>query len=186
MIQLIQKIVGKIDYLKRAIVIFYWEEDCAINRNLDSKLYTYKEIASIDDLSILYLTNEQKLMYQQRFFNSNRCCVIENKDVVVAYGWVNTNSKHYLGELDLMMNLGDRIEVLYDFYTDLAYRGQGLYPYLLQKICLRNDKAKLIYAFADNISSVKGIEKANFRYLGNLRGINKNKYKGLIKKICKK
>jgi len=185
MINLIKKIVGKIAYLKRKIAVFYWRKDFSVNEGPDHKLLFYKEIESINNLSLSHLTEEQKEMYQQRFFNNNLCCVIENEGVVAAYGWVNTNNHHYLGELDLMMNVGNGIEVLYDFYTDVDYRGQGLYPYLLKKICLRNNKSKLIYAFAENNSSIKGIKKANFRYLGNLRGINKIKYKYLIKKICK-
>lgn len=185
MMNLIKKIIGKISYLKRKIAVFYWIKDFSINEVFDYKAFNYREIDSINNLSSSHLTEEQKEMYQQRFLDSNLCCVIENNGIIVAYGWVNTNDKHYLGELDLMMQLGNKIEVVYDFHTNEHFRGQGLYPHLLQNICLRNNKAKLIYAFAENLSSIKGIKKAKFRYLGDLRGINKNNYQNMIKEICK-
>ena len=185
MMQLISKLIGKIDYLKRNIVVFYWQHEFSTSTIFHDSLYAYIEITSIDDVYFSSFFGEQKEMYRQWLRENNVCCVIEHDANTIAYGWVNTNDNHYLGELDLIMNLGQRVEVLYDFYTDINYRGQGLYPYLLQKMCLRNKKSKLIYAFADNKSSVKGIYKANFKYIGNLRGIYKNRYKDFINKICK-
>lgn len=57
-----------------------------------------------------------------------------------------------------------------DCITDDRYRGLGIYPMVLQRIA--NDFAGKVQVFIlvspDNISSIKGIEKAGFQFLGRL------------------
>lgn len=50
-------------------------------------------------------------------------------------------------------------------FTYEEYRGQGLYPYLLQKVILGLKGKQNFYIFCDerNIASKKGIEKAGFK-----------------------
>jgi ribonucleotide monophosphatase NagD (HAD superfamily) len=79
--------------------------------------------------------------------------------------------------------LKEDTEILYNFVTNENFRGQGLYPYLLQNICNRNNKNKIIYILSNNTSSRKGILKANFKLLGLIRGINKGISQRLISSI---
>lgn len=57
-------------------------------------------------------------------------------------------------------------------YTNKEYRGKGIYPEVLRTICYeRKSLITNIYIFVDenNISSIKGIEKSNFDFDGNLK-----------------
>lgn len=172
---LLSKIFGKIDYLKRTIAVFYWYPS---SKAETIEPYKYREAK--DESSFLrtnYDSNSEECL--KRIQEGHILCYWEDKEKVISYGWVNPTGKHLLGELNLDMDLHNT-DILYDFHTSQEYRGRGLYPLLLRKICARNEKAKLIYAFPDNHSSIKGIKKAGFKFAGNLRGFNKNKYHKLI------
>lgn len=176
----IAKILGKIDYLRREIVLFKYCEKYTIPEFTEHQEFIYQEINNIKCFSNLVL-NFDAVDYQDRFLRNHIICCYVYENHVITYGWINVNSTHYLGELDLEMDLNERYEVLYDFHTNIDYRGKGLYPKLLVQMCLRNSKNKLIYSFAQNKNSIRGIEKAGFKYLGKLRGFSKNKYQSLIK-----
>lgn len=71
-------------------------------------------------------------------------------------------------------------------YTNKEHRGKGIYPEVLRTICYeRKSLITNIYIFVDenNISSIKGIEKSNFDFDGNLKkecwAHIKNQYKRL-------
>jgi hypothetical protein len=176
-----KKIEGKIAYWKRTIALYYYNSAAIENFELAS-LYSFKEINHTSQLEE-YKFDFDKLDYENRFLENHIICVLEFEGNLACYGWINPIGKQSIGELNLAMDLGSNIDSLYDFFTFDQFRGKGLYPYLLQKIVSRNNKAKLIYVFPSNISSVKGIKKAGFKLLGNLKGYNKEKYALLIKKI---
>ena len=159
--------------------MFYWKGDAATK---PAEIpYHYNEIMdskSLEGFVLEFDTSE----YFSRFAHQHILCAITDGDRIISSGWVNPNGAHYLGELDLNMTLGKELDVLYDFNTLESYRGQGLYPSLLQLICNRNAKIKLIYAFPKNLASVKGIKKAGFTFIGNLYGYNKEQYLSLISK----
>ncbi len=181
---LLSKVKGKIDYLKREFVLFgYLPADIDLDE-IDQH-FTYREITTGEILKDLRFDYDA-ILYEHRFRQSNVFCCFEDQGNVVAYGWINPNKRHYLGELDLEMKWKKEIAVLYDFFTAEAHRGQGLYPSLLQKMCLRNRTPKLIYAFGTNVSSIRGIEKAGFHRLGKLRGFNKRSYERLVQVLWKK
>lgn len=183
MIKFVLKVYGKIGYLKRKISLYYYNHSLKDTANINNVSYAYREINNLSgmlELKIKYNLED----YTNRLLNNNIFCFWEEQaGVPISYGWINPTGKHNLGELDLIMNLGDKIDVLYDFYTFEPFRGKGLYPALLQKICQRNTKAKLIYAFSNNLNSIRGIEKANFKLLVNLYGFSKNRYSKFISKI---
>lgn len=184
MSNLIKKIFGKIAYWKRTISLYYYNSSSEQNIKLGSS-FIYTEISQFSELE-KYKVDFNKADYDSRFFQGHIFCGLEFENVLASYGWINPTGKHNIGELDLPMDLGNNIDSLYDFYTFEAYRGKGLYPYLLQKICTRNKKVKLIYVFPSNTSSVNGIKKAEFQFLGNLKGYNKHQYPSLVKKIWAK
>lgn len=178
MFKLIKKISGKLDYWNRKIVLFQWTPNN--QQTLNNQELTYSEIKESSDAIFkqsLFSINE----CETRFAHGHVLCVLKNTDaVVVAYGWLNNSGQHYLGELNLKMILPKNTTVLYDFFTFEAYRGRGYYAELLQCICARDAKAKLIYALASNTQSCNGILKAHFKLMGTISGFNKNKYLKII------
>jgi hypothetical protein len=178
---LVKKIFGKIAYWKRTISLYYYNSSGVSNNELLVS-FNFKEINQCAEIEVYNIIFD-KIDYEKRFSEGHIFCVLEFEDKLASYGWINPNGKHTLGELDLVMDLGNKTESLYDFHTFEEFRGRGLYPFLLQKIVVRNKKAKLIYVFPSNLSSVKGIKKAGFKFLGNLRGYNKERYYALIKRI---
>lgn len=176
---LLAKVKGKIDYLFREIVLYIYRPEKIVSQSLKEEFYYHQitEIESLKEFSFEYSIEE----YQNRFSQNNIMCYYSDQKKVIAYGWINPNATHYLGELALEMDLKSKFEVLYDFHTNSEYRGKGLYPFLLKKMVLRNNKSKLIYTFSHNTSSIRGIEKAGFKILGSIKGYNKNKYLSLIK-----
>jgi hypothetical protein len=181
--QLIKKVLGKISYWKRTVVFFVWKPDYKIaNSNSLSDLF-FSEIQSISDFPLGFVSDQVEQEYLVRLSKQHFCCVLTHYNQIVTYGWINPLGRHYIGELNVWVDLKEDTEMLYDFATNENYRGQGLYPYLLQKICTRNAKNKLIYILSNNNSSRKGILKANFRMFGVVKGINKSKVQRLLSKI---
>ena len=181
--KLIKKIKGKLDYWKRTLSIFYWSPDFASTELLNPLGLIFKEITTIDRLSTYSFEQELEIEYKQRIQNGDVLCLLEDNKKIACYGWVNTSGNHYFGELNLTANFGLSKEVLYDFFTDPDYRGKGLYPCLLKHICNRNSKLKIGYSFPENISSVKGLNKGDFKFIGKITGFNKNKIMNLFKNI---
>lgn len=181
---LLSKVKGKINYLLREIVLLGCRPE-NIDNQLFQEEFTYIEVSQVEKLKELTFQYDSE-DYQNRFLQKHILCCWKKENVIISYGWLNPNERHYLGELALEMNLENKIEVLYDFFTAEAYRGKGLYPSLLQKMCLRDSKPKIIYAFSDNFSSIRGIEKAGFQFLGKLKGYNKKSYQLLVKKLWQK
>lgn len=58
-----------------------------------------------------------------------------------------------------------------DCFTDDRYRGLGIYPMVLRRIANQySDKVQVFILVApSNVSSIRGIEKAGFNFMGRLR-----------------
>lgn len=88
----------------------------------------------------------------------------------VAYGWVALEGAD-IGELGVQFTLPAGNRYLWDFATLPAWRGRGIYPRLLQAILRAEvenvDRFWIIYA-PENGASQSGIEKAGFRFAGEL------------------
>ncbi|HUM69353.1 MAG TPA: hypothetical protein PLK31_10955, partial [Chloroflexota bacterium] len=90
--------------------------------------------------------------------------------VPVAYGWVATR-RAAIGELGLDFRLPPLHRYLWDFATLPAYRGQGIYPHLLQGILLQELGVAhyfWIIRAPENGASGAGIHKAGFTAVGHL------------------
>ncbi|MBX3057547.1 MAG: GNAT family N-acetyltransferase [Anaerolineae bacterium] len=88
----------------------------------------------------------------------------------VAYGWVATQRAD-IGELGLDFRLPPQHRYLWDFATLPAYRGQGIYPRLLQEILVQEASAAAyfwIIRAPENGASGAGIHKAGFTAVGHL------------------
>lgn len=106
----------------------------------------------------------------KRMANDHAAFVAYVNSVPAAFGWM-ARGKAMIGELahELILPIGNRY--LWNFRTVEAFRGLGIYPALLQYI-IRYEKEKasrfwIIHA-PENTSSLKGIKKAGFRYVGKL------------------
>jgi ribosomal protein S18 acetylase RimI-like enzyme len=85
---------------------------------------------------------------------------------VVAYCWA-THEPVEIGEVRCVISpRGDEI-YLYDAFTFAEFRGQNLYPALLQHLLERSRLAgvrrALIFVLSDNTPSIRGVQKAGFR-----------------------
>jgi hypothetical protein len=100
----------------------------------------------------------------QRFARGHRCWGLVSGGQTVSLVWSATDCQLPVTEVEQTMTVGPDTVYFYAADTVAGYRGRGLYPYLLQRLCgLFADKRKLIGVLADNRSSVRGIVKAGFR-----------------------
>lgn len=55
-------------------------------------------------------------------------------------------------------------------WTDLEYRGHGIYPFVLKEVVEKFEQFNSFYMIVEenNISSIKGIEKAGFKIVGKI------------------
>lgn len=170
---MVSRIKGKISYLLRGISFFHFtQSDITVDADL-----TYKQVYTLKEFHELKLNFEYpKIIIQDRFIQGNIFCFLENNNSITCYGWINNSKTHFIGEIDLTMNVRNNFEMLFDFYTYPQHRNKGYYRMLLNCICTRNSNVKIIYALKNNISSIKGIKKAGFKFLFNVYGYNKNSY----------
>lgn len=63
--------------------------------------------------------------------------------------------------------------IIGDCLTDDRYRGRGIYPQVIRYLAEIYSKENQVYILVspDNLSSIKGIEKAGFRFMADLQGI---------------
>lgn len=179
---IIQKINGKLAYWRRGLSLFVWKPSYSSHQKKRTDI-SFREITEMAQLENYRFAKGRAEDCRDRFLKNEICCVLERDSEVLTYGWVNPNRMHHLGELAVNVNYSENTEMLYNFETDPKHRGKGLYPYLLSRICERNNKFKIIYALAHNGSSIKGIRKASFLPLGTVYGINRNKVHQLLQKI---
>lgn len=102
--------------------------------------------------------------------DGHRCYVVRLGAETAGYGWSAT-SHAAIGELGLAFALEPGNRYLWGFVTLLAWRGQGVYPSLLQAI-LRQEGAEAarfwIGHAPDNDASAHGILRAGFQRVGEL------------------
>jgi GNAT superfamily N-acetyltransferase len=86
---------------------------------------------------------------------------------VVGYGWATANDLT-IGELGLEVSLQPGSRYLWDFFTMPEWRGQGIYPRLLQAIVAHESSAERFWIGHDlaNVASAHGIAKAGFGEVG--------------------
>ncbi len=148
-------------------------------------LYTFSDkstVPSLNHLQGLYIEEctDLTLLSQmggikedevvRRLANDNLAFVAFFNGQPAAFGWM-ARGRARIGELAHGFVLPMRNRYLWNFRTMAEFRGRGIYPRLLQYI-LQYEGAKterfwIIHA-PENKSSLKGILKAGFRYLGKL------------------
>lgn len=78
------------------------------------------------------------------------------------------------GKLNVLKLLGKSGPAIGDCATSESYRGQSIYPYVINKIAsklLDKKKAKEVFIIvnSDNASSIRGIEKAGFERFASIK-----------------
>lgn len=185
MLRLLQLFKGKIDYLSRGVSFYVW--DASIGKcEKQSHNYLFFQMQNLDELEKWEVKDIDENLFKSRFEQGHLyCCLTTNAHEIVSSGWVNYATNHLVGELDLQLNLPDKIEFLYDFRTKESHRGLGLYPLLLREISTRNNNVKLIYSLLKNTSSLRGIQKAQFGFLTTCFGFNAYKMNKIIANYVK-
>lgn len=88
---------------------------------------------------------------------------------IVGWGWLATEGFE-IGELDITASLPPGNRYLWDFVTLPAWRGQGVYPVLIQAMLRDDTDADRFWVGHDapNVASGRGITKAGFKKVGEV------------------
>jgi GNAT superfamily N-acetyltransferase len=125
--------------------------------------------ATQDTHLLAHLANLTPDEVDQRLDDGHRPYVARLGTTPLAYGWV-AGRRAYIGELQQTVDLPPWDRYLWDFATVPDWRGQGVYPRLLQAILEQEYAANrfwIIHA-PENRASARGIEKAGFQVVGEL------------------
>jgi RimJ/RimL family protein N-acetyltransferase len=125
---------------------------------------------STDALLLSIISHTSKEEVTKRLANDNKAFVAWINNIPAAFGWM-ARDQAVIGELNHGFILPEGSRYLWNFRTLEAFRGQGIYPALLQFILQEGDKEAtrfwIIHA-PENKASLKGIRKAGFEYVGKL------------------
>jgi len=119
-------------------------------------------------LSILGNTTSGEIL--KRLTDNHLAFVAYIHNQPAAFGWM-ARAKARIGELNHEFTLPQKNRYLWNFRTLAEYRGLGIYPALLQYIMRyegENVNRFWIIHAPENKSSLKGIIKAGFEYVGKL------------------
>lgn len=107
-----------------------------------------------------------------RLASGRRAYVVEGPPGVLAYGWV-TRGDEDIAEIEGRIRIGPTEAYVWDCATLPAFRGRGLYPALLAAIAreLADEGVARVWiaARADNAASLRGLEKAGYRRVADIR-----------------
>lgn len=107
-----------------------------------------------------------RFLFQPRFERGELVWTAHNDaNKIVSYCWV-TRKPVEIGEIGCAVNPRADEIYLYDAFTFAEYRGQNLYPAVMQRILEHSRKAglrrALIFVMNDNVASIRGVRKAGF------------------------
>jgi GNAT superfamily N-acetyltransferase len=105
-------------------------------------------------------------LFPARLARGEHFWTAQHRHRIVAYCWA-TREPVEIGEIHRVISpRGDEV-YLYDAFTFAEYRGQNLYPGLLQRILeysrYEGLRRALIFVMSDNVASLRGVQKAGFR-----------------------
>ena len=126
---------------------------------------------SSTDIKLLSILGNSSIgEVRHRLANDNRAFIAYLNNQPAAFGWMAVDAAR-IGELKHNLILPEGHRYLWNFRTFEAFRGQGVYPTLLQFILQQGDRKAnrfwIIHA-PENAASLKGIRKAGFEYVGKL------------------
>ena len=143
------------------VLATWWYEDGPSALELPADLNVE---SPIDDEAVIAVTGLTAGEVRRRRDAGHRPYITCVDGVAAAYGWVATQSCS-IGELDLTFTLPAGNRYLWDFATLEAFRGRGVYPYMLAEIVRRECppavRLWIIHA-PENLPSGVGIARAGF------------------------
>ena len=105
-------------------------------------------------------------LFQARLRRYEEFWTAQQDDKIVSYCWA-TREPVEIGEVRRLISPRSNEVYLYDAFTFPEYRGQNLYPALLQRILAHSRQQglhrALIFVLSDNVPSIRGVLKAGFR-----------------------
>jgi ribosomal protein S18 acetylase RimI-like enzyme len=129
-----------------------------------------------------------RYLFPARFARGEHFWTAQSEGKILSYCWA-TQEPVEIGEIRCIMHpRGDEV-YLYDAFTFTEYRGQNLYPALLQCILdasrQQGLRRALIFVLSDNTASIRGVQKAGFREFQrvtyrNLAGFARYTYRPLL------
>ena len=117
-----------------------------------------------------------RYLFQARFDRGELVWTAHNDaNKIISYCWVTRKSVE-IGEIGRAINPRADEIYLYDAFTFAEYRGQNLYPAILQRILEHSRDAglrrALIFVMSDNVASIRGVRKAGFREFQRVKYYN--------------
>src|SRR5262245_38732811 len=105
-------------------------------------------------------------LFPARFARGEQFWTAQRDGKILSYCWA-TQEPVEIGEIRCIMSpRGDEV-YLYDAFTFAEYRGQNLYPAVLQRMLdyshQQGLRRALIFVLSDNMASIRGVQKAGFR-----------------------
>jgi len=107
-----------------------------------------------------------RYLFHTRLERGEQFWTAQHNAKIVAYCWA-TREPVEIGEVHRIISPRSDETYLYDAFTFAAYRGQNLYPALLQRMLEHSRqegfRRALIFVLSDNTASIRGVQKAGFR-----------------------
>jgi hypothetical protein len=101
---------------------------------------------------------------------NDRCFVQRWQGRVRACGWVRECGEVPIDEAGISLCLGATDVCLFDFFVEPSSRGNGLYADFLAQLRARfAPRTALVYCEAENVPSLRGIVRAGFRPVTEVR-----------------
>lgn len=129
--------------------------------------FSVRSITDWDSAQLVTGLGENRV--QLRYQNGHRLYAAYLGDECVGFGWAAMQAGG-IEELDFGFVVPPGNVYLWDFVTLPPYRGQGIYPRLLQEIVRQADEIDRFWiGFEErNAASARGIVKAGFTVVGDL------------------
>jgi len=110
---------------------------------------------------------ENNYVIESTIEGNNMCYYIKDNNKIV-------HKSYLFSSVFLLRSINKKGPAIGDCSTISSYRGQSIYPYVINKIAkdVINNEGKEVFVIVNtnNISSIKGIEKAGFSKMATVRG----------------
>lgn len=104
-------------------------------------------------------------LFESRLDRGEQFWTAQLEDRIISYCWA-TDAPVEIGEVRRVISPRRGEIYLYDAFTFPEYRGQSLYPAILNRILTysrqQDIQRALIFVLDDNVASIRGVQKAGF------------------------
>lgn len=120
------------------------------------------------ELHNIRVEHDLKDILCKRFAEGETLYFATHQGRMISHGWRKRGIKNfYVYEIGCQVTFTQDITMLYDFWVEDTYRGQGIYKKMLTKIIADSKKQEdlVIFAEKNNTASLKGICSVGFEYI---------------------